>query len=155
VAIIYVSLDFLIDLRPAEVHSSYQFPLKSVPYDQPQWLKQDNLTVLLIKRSEATVERLRESTRGLQDMDSRNSQQPGDARNALRSRHLDYFVSYANGTDLGCLIQLDGQGVLGEICGTAQYDFAGRALTSNNQFQNLAIPDYNFNNDFSILTIIP
>jgi len=154
-AIVYVSLDFLIDFRPAEVHSSYRFTLNKIPFDQPQWLQQDNLTVLLIRRSEATIKRLQKSTQNLQDQDSKKSKQPDYAQNSLRSRHPTYFVSYANGTDLGCLLEVKSIYLLAEICGEAKYDFAGRAMISNNRFQNLAIPDYNFNDDFTILTIKP
>ena len=154
-AIVYVSLDFLIDFRPVQVHSSYRFTLKAIPFDQPQWLQQDNLTVLLIKRSEATIERLQRPGEDLQDQDSKKSEQPDYAMNSLRSRYPTYFISYANGTDFGCLLELESSHLLAEICGKAKYDFAGRALISNNRFQNLTIPDYNFNDDFSILTIKP
>ena len=86
---------------------------------------------------------------------SKKSNQPAFATNLLRARHADYFVSYAMGTDLGCkLIQVESF-MLGEICGDARYDFAGRAISGKNQFQNLLIPDYNFSHDFKSLIIRP
>jgi hypothetical protein len=72
----------------------------------------------------------------------------------LRSRYDHYFVSYAVGTDLGCPLRLLPSTVR-EICGSADYDFAGRALKGANQFPNLSIPDYNFANNFSTLIVKP
>ncbi len=92
---------------------------------------------------------------GLQDPQSVRSRQPDYARNPLRSGNNPYFVSYATGTELGCLLIQQGPGILREVCGTARYDFAGRALKSENRFQNLPVPDYNFSDDFLILTINP
>ena len=154
-ATFYVSLDFFIDLKPLSVHSSYQFLLKSIPYDQPQWLKQDNLTILLIKRSESMIAQLQHSKYSLQDAVSDHSRQPDYAKNSHRSRYPAYYVSYATGTDLGCLLELKAAGIVGEVCSSAQYDFAGRSLKSNNQIQNLVVPDYNFSDNFTQLTIKP
>jgi ubiquinol-cytochrome c reductase iron-sulfur subunit len=90
----------------------------------------------------------------LQDPESEDSHQPGFATNALRSRQAEFFVSYAMGTNLGCVIEVFERG-LREICSPARYDYAGRALEGENKFQNLAIPDYNFTNNFNTLTIRP
>ena len=154
VTIGYILLDFSIDFRPPGVHSSYQFSIGVIVEDQPQWLQQDNLTILLIKRSNATIQALRDE-KGLQDPASNNSIQPELARNALRSSTPAYFVSYANGSDLGCIVELKSEALLGEVCGEAKYDFAGRAITGKNRFQNLAIPDYNFSDNFRTLIIRP
>jgi len=154
-AIVYVAIDFMVDLKPSTIHSSYRFTIDDIPYDQPQLLQQDNLSIVLIKRSGTVIKRLRQGTKSLQDVLSNQSRQPQFAQNALRSRHEEFFVGYANGTDLGCLVEQKTGSRLGEICGTAEYDFAGRALKSKNQFQNLGIPDYNFSDDFKTLTIRP
>jgi hypothetical protein len=153
-AIVYVLLDFSIDIRPSQVQSSYRFSLGELPEDRVQILRRDNLSVLVIKRSAATIARLEQGSANLQDPDSLRSRQPGFAKNTLRSKHPDLFVSYALGTDLGCGLEAVKQ-ELKEICSNARYDFAGRALQGNNGFQNLAIPDYNFTNNFSHLTIRP
>ena len=150
----YVFLDFSIDLRPAEIQPSYRFTIGNVPEDQPQWLKQDNLTILLIRRSDALIDTLTLSG-NLQDPESRQSHQPEYAKNPLRALHADFFVSYAMGTDLGCTLEQLGPALLGEVCGDARYDFSGRAIKSKKQFQNLTIPDYNFSEDFKTLTIRP
>ena len=154
VAIVYVLLDFSIDIRPAQVQDSYRFSLGELSEDQVQILRRDNLSILLIKRSAATIARLEQDSANLQDPDSSRSRQPGFAKNRLRSKYPDLFVSYAIGTDLGCGLEAV-QRELKEICGNARYDFAGRALQGNNRFQNLVIPDYNFTDNFSNLTIRP
>jgi len=155
VIIVYVFLDFAIDLRPAEIQTSYRLSIGDIPVDQPQWFRQDNLNVLVIRRSDSLINSLSQSKRDLQDPESKKSHQPEYAANRLRARNAGYFVSYALGTDLGCtLIQVDAY-ILGEVCGDARYDFAGRALSSKIQFQNLVIPDYNFSHDFKSLIIRP
>jgi len=153
-AVIYVLLDFSFDLRPPRVQSSYHFSLGEFPPDQPRILRQDNLAILVIRRSRETIARLEQEDDSLQDPLSRRSNQPVYAANSLRSRQPEWFVSYAVGTDLGCSLEVL-PGELREICGAARYDFAGRALDGDKTFRNLPIPDYNFTGDFSSLTIRP
>jgi hypothetical protein len=154
-ALIFVLMDFSIDVRPKNIQASYHFTISgsAIAFDSPVWLQQDNLRILLIKRSTNLRQQLSNTRNNLQDIESNLSRQPSYAKNALRSRDEKYFVSYAFGTDLTCPLELEENQMLKEICGTASYDFAGRAMSGNNQFQNLSIPDYNFNDDFSLLTI--
>ncbi|MFT5664421.1 MAG: hypothetical protein ACI9JR_001817 [Gammaproteobacteria bacterium] len=154
-ALLFVLMDFSIDFRPKNVQASYHFTItdSEITFDKPVWLRQDNLSILLIKRSLNLRHQLSNTKNSLQDIDSDSSRQPSYATNALRSRDEKYFVSYAIGTDLTCPLELKENQTLQEICGTASYDFAGRALSGHKQFQNLPIPDYNFNHDFSGLTI--
>jgi len=154
-SLLYVLADFSIDFRPKNVQASYHFSItgSDLAFDSPVWLQQDNLSILLIKRSTHLRHQLSNTAKGLQDIKSDSSRQPIYAKNALRSRDETYYVSYAFGTDLTCPLELNDYQTLKETCGTASYDFAGRALSGNNQFQNLSIPDYNFNQDFSLLTI--
>lgn len=153
--LIIVLADYAIDFRPKNVQANYYFSLKKndISYDSPIWLRQDNLHILLIKRSVTLRKELSYTKQSLQDPNSDSSRQPGYAKNALRSKDDIYFVSYAIGTDLSCSLELKGEQLLKEICGTASYDFAGRALSGQSQFQNLTIPDYNFNDDKNLLTI--
>ena len=153
-AVLYVLVDFTFDIRPSRVQTSYRFEIRNLVADKPLLLRQDNLVILVIARSAASIVELQLDVSGLQDPESRHSHQPGFATNALRSRQPEYFVSYAMGTDLGCVIEAFERG-LREICSQARYDYAGRALKGENKFQNLAIPDYNFSNDFNILTVKP
>jgi len=154
-AVLFVVLDYTIDFRPSTIESSYRFTLREIPVDQPVWLVQDNLTILLIRRSDRLVRVLTQQSKDLQDPESASSRQPDFARNRLRSRNVKYFVAYGIGTDFGFPRFLAQEYSLRESCGKARYDFAGRAIKGQNQFQNLAIPDYNFNHDFSVLTITP
>ena len=151
---LYVLLDFAIDMRPSGVQDSYRFEVGPLADDQPRILRQDNLSILVLRRSAGTVARLRETTEGLQDPQSRRSSQPAYAANPLRSRRPELFVSYATGTDFGCGLEI-GESTVKEVCGSARYDFAGRALVGERRFPNLAVPDYNFSEDFRYLTIRP
>jgi ubiquinol-cytochrome c reductase iron-sulfur subunit len=117
-------------------------------------VRHDNLLILVARRSPATIASLQTASAQLQDPQSENSNQPGYALNSLRSRHPQYFVSYAMSTDLGCPLEVVEDG-LRETCGSARYDLAGRALMGVKSFTNLSIPDYNFTNNFSTLTIEP
>lgn len=150
-----VLADYLIDFRPKNVQPNYHFALNisAIRLDTPIWLRQDNLNILLIKRSANVRHQLSHAKENRQDIESDSSRQPSYAKNILRSRNQIYFVSYAIGTDLACPLELLDKQILKETCGSASYDFAGRALSGSNQFQNLTIPDYNFNDDFSLLTI--
>lgn len=153
-AVLYILADFAIDLRPANIQSYYRFNVGKLDLDQARILQQENLSILVIRRSASTIANLKQGSENLQDPASSRSNQPEFAQNALRSKHPELFVSYALGTDLGCTLEVL-QNQLKEVCGNARYDFAGRALQADNRFQNLVVPDYNFNNDFSTLTIRP
>jgi len=154
-AVIFVLVDFTVDLRPPNIHSSYRFTLNELPLDQPVWLRQDNLTILLIRRSSDLLSNISRQTENLQDPNSESSQQPEYARNRFRSLDKQYFVAFATGTDLGCPLEA-GEGFrLRESCSTAAYDYAGRAISGDSQFLNLSIPDYTFSPDFSVLTVSP
>ena len=153
-ALLYVLFDYAIDVRPPGVQDSYRFEIGPLPGDRPKILRRDNLSILIVRRSADTVARLQENRDGLQDPQSRSSRQPEYATNILRSRTPEYFVAYGIGTDLGCGLEVVDTAVK-EICGSARYDFAGRALAGKRRFQNLAIPDYNFSDDYRYLTIRP
>ena len=119
-AIIYVFIDFSFDLRPPAIQSSYRFSLPELAQNEPVFLRQDNLRIVVIQHS-----------------------QPPEP-----------YVAFGYGTDLGCPLQVVGDR-LQEICGTASYDFTGRALTDSRNYPNLRVPDYEFSNDFKTLTIFP
>ena len=151
---LYVLLDFMIDVRPSTIQASYRFNVGDIAADEIKILRHDNLSILVVRRSPQAIAHLQEATDQLQDPESDDSRQPEYARNTLRSRHPQYFISYALGTDLGCTLKVL-QDSLQEICGRARYDLAGRALKGEKGFSNLSIPDYNFTNNFKILTIKP
>ena len=153
-AIVYVLLDFSFDWRPQRVYDSYVFNLPELAPDVPVILRQDNLSIVVLRRSPGAIAALRQAGEGLQDPASDRSRQPDFAANALRSRDPEYFVAYALGTDLGCPLAIEADG-LREICGDARYDLAGRARASERDFRNLTIPDYNFGPETKTLTVRP
>lgn len=153
-AMAYVLFDFSIDIRPPGIQESYRFQVGELAEDEARILRRDNLSILVIRRSAATVARLLQPNARLQDPLSLHSSQPDFAANPLRSKIPEYFVSYAIGTDYGCTLQIVTDGVR-EICGDASYDFAGRAVDGEREFKNLPVPDYNFSDDFHYLTVRP
>ena len=116
-SLLLVLIDYSFDLRPRNVQQNYHFSLKTndIAYDSPVWLRQDNLQILLIKRSVKLRNQLSQSKQDLQDPDSHSSRQPGYAKNSLRSKDDLYFVSYAIGTDLSCPLELKQKQILKEI----------------------------------------
>ncbi len=92
-AVFAVFLDYLVDFRPATVASSYRFIVKPLALDEARILRQDNLAVLVIRRSPETIARLTTEPGQLQDPDSLRSSQPAFAANAIRAREPEYFVS--------------------------------------------------------------
>ncbi len=153
-AIVFVLLDFSFDWRPQRVYETYLFNLPELEVDVPVILRQDNLSVVVLRRSPDAIATLRQAGDGLQDPASNRSRQPDFAVNALRSRDPEYFIAYALGTDLGCPLAIEADG-LREICSDARYDFAGRARASERDFRNLSIPDYNLGPESKTLTIRP
>lgn len=152
--VVFVLLDFAIDIRPAGIDRSYRFNIAGLEEDRPRILRQDNLTIIVIKHSAESMLSLQQSIDGLQDPNSSRSRQPSLATNLLRSINPGFFVSFGTGTDLECPLLVK-PGGLWESCGPARYDFAGRALQGDRVFQNLVVPDYNFSDDFATLTIRP
>ena len=153
-AVVFVLLDFSFDWRPQRVYESYRFNLPELEVDVPVILRQDNLSIVVVRRSPGAVAALRQAGDGLQDPASRRSRQPDFAVNALRSRDPEYFVGYALGTDLGCALEIEDDGMR-EVCSDARYDLAGRARTGARDFRNLTVPDYNFGPEYETLTIRP
>lgn len=149
----YVALDYIIDFRPDSIHSSYRFTLPELVPDQPVFMQQDNLYLVVIRRSPSLIRKL-QTAPDLPDAASDDSSQPEYARNRLRSREAEYFASYALGTDLGCQLVAEGE-ILREICGDARYDFAGRALGADADFRNLAIPRYEFGSAYRSIIVRP
>ena len=154
-ALLFVFVDFVVDVRPPAIHAHYRFNINKIPLDQPVWLRQDNLSILLIHRSKHLIAELAKGSKDLQDPDSISSSQPSYAKNTLRSKFSQYFVSFSLGTDLGCLLKEEGLHTVRESCGTARYDYAGRAIRGKNRFLNLRIPDYTFSQDLNVLIVNP
>ncbi len=153
-AVLFVLIDFAVDVRPPAVQSSYRFQLPELPLDEPVILRQDNLQLVVIRRSPALLQQLRAAENDLQDAESKRSRQPAGVDPRHRAHHAAYFVAYAIGTDFGCPLLIESDS-LRESCGKARYDFAGRALRAETRFPNLSIPDYNLGPERKILTVFP
>jgi ubiquinol-cytochrome c reductase iron-sulfur subunit len=91
----------------------------------------------------------------LKDPQSRNSEQPAYARNDLRSRRADLFVTIGICTHLGCLPKArfkPGEPPLGADwpggffcpCHGSRFDLAGRVFDGSPASVNLVIPPYEF-----------
>ena len=152
--LLYVLFDFAIDWRPATVQDSYRFRLPALAFDQPRILRQDNLALVVIRRSPALMNRLQLGADELQDARSARSRQPAGFDPEHRAREAEYFVAYAIGTDFGCPLKIEAED-LRESCGAARYDFAGRAYRGERRFSNLPVPDYTFSENFRTLTVFP
>ena len=150
--IFYVFIDYTFNSGQPPVAQGYRYQLPQLQDDAPLILSQDRLAVVVIKRSAAVIEQLQQSRSGLADAASAHSRQPAFAQNPLRSRHQQYFVALATGTDYGCPLRT-GEQLLHESCSDAVYDFAGRAARSARGYKNLTVPEYDFSSDFSHLTV--
>ena len=128
--------------------------MPALVYDEPVVLYRDNLGVVVIRRSPELLASLETDASRLQDPESRRSRQPAGVDLRHRAKQAEYFVAYATGTDFGCPLRIEADH-LREACGTARYDFAGRAYRGNTEFSNLSVPDYNFSSDFKTLTVFP
>jgi ubiquinol-cytochrome c reductase iron-sulfur subunit len=106
--------------------------------------------VIIYHRATEVLANLNESTDGvLQDPHSKQSRQPGFARNPFRSIRPEYLVIYSNCTHLGCDIAVNRdvqQSLIGFQCPCHQsnYDHSGRVLSDQPAPYNLEVPDYTF-----------
>ena len=152
--LVTVLLDFAIDFRPRTIQESYRFTVPELTLDEPVILRQDNLSLVVIRRSSAILDAIAGDRERLQDPESDASRQPAGADRRHRAHDGEFFVAYAMGTDFGCPLAVDAE-TLREVCSKARYDFAGRALRGEREFPNLTVPDYNFSADRKILTVYP
>ena len=155
-AFLYVSWQFLGGVEPEKSRKSTSYQLTSLQEDSPAFFTHENLQILVIKRSDALQSELNQNKLDYWDVTSAESRQPADANNRLRSIVPGYFVAIALGTDYVCPLVVSDSKILEESCNSAaQYDFAGRALKvgGTSRFKNLHVPEYEFNNELSRLTV--
>jgi ubiquinol-cytochrome c reductase iron-sulfur subunit len=93
----------------------------------------------------------------LKDPQSSHSEQPPYAKNPLRARRADLFVTIGICTHLGCLPKARFQPGLPELgadwpggffcpCHGSRFDLAGRVFDGSPASVNLMIPSYEFGN---------
>jgi ubiquinol-cytochrome c reductase iron-sulfur subunit len=118
--------------------------------------------VLIYHRTADQIMALNQHDPRLSDARSAHSTQPDWAQSASRSRHKEWFVAIAAGTDFGCPVsvlhaggslfqQQPWQGGFIDDCRGSRYDFAGRVYTSQFADQNLAVPEYTLSGELLML----
>ncbi|MGQ7843909.1 hypothetical protein ACUNV4_05495 [Granulosicoccus sp. 3-233] len=118
--------------------------------------------VLLYRRRVEDIAQLRSPDDRLRDASSRQSKQPDEYRDDLRSASPELYVAIALGTDLGCPVsflpaeraQFQGGPWTGgfiDSCRKSRYDLAGRVYRSQYADRNLVVPRYVLEGDTLIL----
>lgn len=141
---------------PAEVNLQGMAPgeLRTV-----EWRGQP---VFVLRRSPEMLESLTRHDSLLADPQSRRSDQPSYAGNALRSARPEYGVLVGICTHLGCIptfrptlgapdIDASWPGGFYCPCHGSKFDFAGRVFKNVPAPTNLAVPPYHFASDSTLL----
>lgn len=134
-----------------------------IDVDVGQLLEGEQMTVILarkpvwiIRRSTQTIRLLEEENPQLLDPRSEYSQQPEQARNALRSVRPEYFIVYGICTHLGCMpdYRPDDSATQEPFarpgpqffcpCHGGVFDLAGRVYANMPPPTNMVVPDYEF-----------
>ena len=119
----------------------------------PVWRKQP---IYVVRRTPEMLERLKGHDASLKDPESKSSEQPDYAKNAMRSRNGEYLVLIGLCTHLGCLPK-QRFGAAGEMgstwpggffcpCHGSRFDLAGRVFDGSPASVNLRVPRYQFPN---------
>lgn len=140
VGIAYVLIDYSFN-RPAL--KSYQFTLPNLPVDTPILLRQQNLLILVARYESKTVSAIQSEYIEANPESSNPS--------GLPLLNNNYFVAMGYGTLSSCPIEVEAR-YFKESCSDARYDRLGRSLDKQ-RFPDLKVPQYTFNDSFSILTI--
>jgi len=116
----------------------------------PVWRRQP---IYVVRRTPDMVARVAGHDGDLKDPDSKDSEQPPYAKNALRARSAEYLVLIGICTHLGCLPKQ--RFAQGEVypswpggffcpCHGSRFDLAGRVFTGSPASVNLRIPPYSY-----------
>lgn len=139
--ITYVAVDFA--FNQAE-RKTYRFNVDPLDYNSPVLLKEGSLLVLVARYDAQTLKDLNPQGRlaGISQSFRQESK---------RVDENGYFVALGYGTKSNCPLLLN-EDYYQESCSNASYDLLGRS--SNQQaYTDLKIPQYSFNNDYSLLYI--
>jgi ubiquinol-cytochrome c reductase iron-sulfur subunit len=118
--------------------------------------------IYIVRRTSQMLALLGNHDSRLKDPHSSDSQQPPYARNDVRARRLDLFVTIGICTHLGCLPKTrfkPGEPPLGADwpggffcpCHGSRFDLAGRVFDGSPASVNLVIPSYAFGNDHKLI----
>jgi len=136
---------------PAEVDLTKVEPGQMIT-PLPVWRKSP---IYVVRRTPEMVASLAGHDSLLKDPESKQSEQPPYAKNALRSRTAEYLVVVGTCTHLGCLPKQ--RFVAGELypswpggffcpCHGSRFDLAGRVFEGSPASVNLRVPPYSFRN---------
>jgi ubiquinol-cytochrome c reductase iron-sulfur subunit len=111
--------------------------------------------IYIVRRTAAMLSLLGNHDSRLKDPESSHSEQPPYARNPLRARRADLFVTIGICTHLGCLPKARFKPGLPELgadwpggffcpCHGSRFDLAGRVFDGSPASVNLVIPSYGF-----------
>jgi ubiquinol-cytochrome c reductase iron-sulfur subunit len=111
--------------------------------------------IYVVRRTPAMLALIGNHDARLKDPQSSNSEQPPYAKNSLRARRPDLFVTIGICTHLGCLPKARFQPGLPELgadwpggffcpCHGSRFDLAGRVFDGSPASVNLVIPSYDF-----------
>lgn len=141
---------------------SLKVDIADIEPGQANFLTWEGRPVLVYRRTDEDIVKLRTSDARIRDPDSASSEQPEFAQNAMRSQSADYFVAIALGTGQGCTVELvpasgelfQGQPWVGgflDSCGQDRYDLAGRVYEDQYAGKNLRVPQYTIDGNTLVL----
>ena len=111
--------------------------------------------IYIVRRTPAMLSLIGNHNARLKDPESSDSEQPPYAKNPLRARRADLFVTIGICTHLGCLPKARFEPGLPELgadwpggffcpCHGSRFDLAGRVFDGSPASVNLVIPSYDF-----------
>jgi ubiquinol-cytochrome c reductase iron-sulfur subunit len=111
--------------------------------------------IYIVRRTPAMLSLIGNHDARLKDPESSHSEQPPYAKNPLRARRADLFVTIGICTHLGCLPKARFEPGLPELgadwpggffcpCHGSRFDLAGRVFDGSPASVNLVIPSYDF-----------
>lgn len=118
--------------------------------------------VWIVRRTDDNIKAVEGSSEGLRDPNSNEPQQPGYAKNSLRSIKPEYLILVGICTHLGCsptYIKKDDQHALGADwqggffcpCHGSRFDLAGRVVEGVPAPTNLVVPPHQYITDTRVL----
>jgi ubiquinol-cytochrome c reductase iron-sulfur subunit len=118
--------------------------------------------IYIVRRTPAMLSLIGNHDGRLKDPESSDSEQPPYAKNPLRARRADLFVTIGICTHLGCLPKARFEPGLPELgadwpggffcpCHGSRFDLAGRVFDGSPASVNLVIPSYDFASQNEVL----
>ncbi len=162
-AVLYVVLSVLLHADPeSRVIPTQRVQIGSMQPGEVRQVLWEGRPVLVYHRTADDIAALNQANPDLLDAESADSRQPAWAKNALRSKLPEYFVSIGVGTDFSCPVGLlvasdeafmsqPWMGGFVDECRGARYDLAGRVYQGQYADENLIVPDYRIDGDVLVL----